>query len=1135
MVDYINKAPDTDFVNLTEDDDFKRDLVRFFSGGRYKYTKDEMREIGFDGLTKEFVEHMRAQSWNEVTAVKDLNYVKNKDFSQRGKDAFARLTQAWDNSAQVGSTWGDAIGDFSEAIITAPSTYIGLSSFGIGKLGAKAGSKAVQLAVRAGLKEATKKGVAKTGARRSVLAEAKKEAAIGFGTGVGVGGIQAGAQGETREEIITVESGAAEEDFEYTTKDLMYDSLIGGVAEGTLGAAGGFLSGAIGRGRQNKVSDILTERGKVFAADAEKAAERSLGTIEGATAAQKKAAQTIVSDLDEILSARAGVKGAKLKGRLDPERVAKGKAILASMTDPKANPEFSSGLSANTLRGVAAASIDLMKELKLDTQGGEIRITEAVANAMQGEGSERVFNILDTVKKKYGLSKEEFSLIYMAETSRAGQTLGFQSAIKRGGKIREGALPIDVLFSKGASSISGVDAKEISAAAVRNKKVGPVYGFFQDLDTLRVSLMTSQPATTARNVMSTGILIGADMSDQVFKAIFKGITGDTTAIKNIIPNTSAILRGMTVNKTEAQLLKQIMLDELPEESKRLYSEAMRLEVGMESNSILAKVGRTANIANTLTDTALKESIFYGDLDRQFREQGLSMSDWLRSNTKLDDLPDGISIDAATKEANSITMQDTFRDSDSVVATTTKALVRLNRKVPFLVSTAAGIPFPRYLGNHIQKMSEYAPILGEALHRAKITEGPKDAATRYARQATGAMMLWGGYELAEQRQGEVDYGSIKNTLIQEFGDDADLKPLLGAMMLHMYIGDQKWRSDNNLPMSIEDGEQFKNDMADVLGGIPEFSFDLGLATGPILAMLTEGGDAAKETARRQFGDFIATYTMNPVTALTRDIIGQVSPDQGGSPYTKDLAEGMDVSMIGAGTPSEEMKNRALRFAPDLLFLQYTQSFNGETDLDYYDFDNPVARGKIDPGLKQLTGVAGKPPVTSLQKEMSKYNLKNYQLYTNSTANTANVDLVLRHRLAKTMYKDFEDWKANAIASPRYGEKTYNEISEDSSIDNADKKAILEGWIKDRISYEKEQVETMFDSFVAESPIKARGFIRNNYAFYAKRGEGRRNLDTAAQMINGTSAEEYLAGSESVQDELERRMKLLVSVPNIADIK
>ena len=281
MAGYIDKAPDTNFVDLVEDDDFKRDLVRFFSGGRYKYTKDEMRKIGFEGLTKEFVEHMRAQSWNEVTAVKDLNYVKNKDFSQKGKDAFGRLIQAWDNTEQVGSTWGDAIGDFSEAVLTAPSTYLGLGSFGITKLGAKAGAKATQLAVRAGLKEATKKNVTKSAVNRSAARQAYKEGLIGVGTGITVGGVQAGAQGETREEVI--------EDFEYTGRDLLYDSLIGGVTEGAVGGAGGYLSGVLGRGRQNKIDDILKERGKVFAEEAEKAAQRSLGTISGASPAQKKA------------------------------------------------------------------------------------------------------------------------------------------------------------------------------------------------------------------------------------------------------------------------------------------------------------------------------------------------------------------------------------------------------------------------------------------------------------------------------------------------------------------------------------------------------------------------------------------------------------------------------------------------------------------------------------------------------------------------------------------------------------------------------------------------------------------------------------------------------------------------------
>ena len=112
-------------------------------------TKDEIKEMGFENLTKDFIEHMRAQSVNEVTATKDLNYVRNKDFSYKGKQAFGRLTQAWDNSKEAGTGFLDGLGDFAEGAITAPSTYLGFASFGLGKVGAKVASKGVQLAVRA--------------------------------------------------------------------------------------------------------------------------------------------------------------------------------------------------------------------------------------------------------------------------------------------------------------------------------------------------------------------------------------------------------------------------------------------------------------------------------------------------------------------------------------------------------------------------------------------------------------------------------------------------------------------------------------------------------------------------------------------------------------------------------------------------------------------------------------------------------------------------------------------------------------------------------------------------------------------------------------------------------------------------
>lgn len=1111
MSTYVQKAPDSSFINLVEDNDFKRDLVSFFSGGRYKYTKDEMREMGFENLTKDFIEHMRAQSVNEVTATKDLNYVRNKDFSYKGKQAFGRLTQAWDNSKEAGTGFLDGLGDFAEGAITAPSTYLGFASFGLGKVGAKIASKGVQLAVRAGLKETLKKNVLKS----SIARQSVKDAGTGAVTGALVSGFQGKQQGETREEL-----GVGPE---YTAKDLIFDSTVGAVAEGTFGAATGYISGRIGRGRAKEVADVMLERNTTFKKQAEEAAKKSLGTIKAASDAEKKQAMNIVADVEDILSARAGVRGAKIKGRLDPERVAKGRAILNAMSDPKANPEFSSGLSAQTMRGIAAASVDLMRALKLDTKSGDIRITEAIANKLRdGEGQE-VFTILKNVKDKYGLSKDEFSMIYLSEVSRAGQTLGFQSAIKRGAKINlDEASDIDVLFSKGASSISSQDAQEISSAAVRNSRNVGVR-FLQDLDTMRISFMTSQPATTMRNLTNVGILIGTDMVDQVNKAIYKGLTGDASQIKTFIPNMTAVVRGLSFNNTEAKLLRQIMLEEMPEQSMRLYNQAMRLEVGMESSGVLARVGRFVNMANTLSDSVFKEGIFYGNLERQFRDKGMSMSDWLRANTKLEDLPEGIDLTLAVDDANRLTMQRDFRGADSVLASTTRGLVNLNRKVPFLVSAAAGVPFPRYLGNHLQTVSDYAPILGEMLHRSGLTEGAKDDATRYARQATGAMMLFAGYQIAKDRDGEVDYGSIKN----ELGAKEDLKPLLGAAMFHMYLGDQAWRKENGLPTSFDNTDQLKRDLQDVLGGIPEFSFDLGI---PVAILDAVAKQKITPDLEKKFGDFLSTFTMPG--AIARDLIGQADYDQAGNPYTRELAITDDVKLDYSGA---EMTNRALRMLPDVRSRQYLQSFNDETDISYYDFDNPVARGKVNPALKQITGRTAEPPLTTLQKEMSRYNLKNWQIYGSTATKSANVDLVLRERLAKSMYKDFENWKSKAPASKKYGEMTYDEIVASDSISNLDKANLLEGWIRKKIRKGKEQVEALFDSFLSEneSKIKARGYIRNNYIIYSKDKGGKQNLNTAAQTLGFKTADEYLAESETISDELTRRMKLLAIVPNIRE--
>ena len=63
------------------------------------------------------------------------------------------------------------------------------------------------------------------------------------------------------------------------------------------------------------------------------------------------------------------------------------------------------------MRKVAAASIDLMNSGKLRINDNE-RITQGIADAIRND-DRRNLGILETVRDKYGLSKDEFSLIYL--------------------------------------------------------------------------------------------------------------------------------------------------------------------------------------------------------------------------------------------------------------------------------------------------------------------------------------------------------------------------------------------------------------------------------------------------------------------------------------------------------------------------------------------------------------------------------------------------------------------------------------------------------------------------------------------------------------------------------------------------
>jgi hypothetical protein len=421
------------------------------------------------------------------------------------------------------------------------------------------------------------------------------------------------------------------------------------------------------------------------------------------------------------------------------------------------------------------------------------------------------------------------------------------------------------------------------------------------------------------------------------------------------------------------------------------------------------------------------------------------------------------------------------------------------------------------------IAEYTPVLGEIMHKGKLMKSSEDPAQRMARQMTGVSLLLAGYALAYERDGEVDYGSIRNAL----GEEADMKQYAGSILAHLYVGDWLWRMNKGLPVNFD-----REEVSAVFGGIPEFSLDLGFPES-IYYSLIEG--APTEEFEKELGNFLATFTM-PL-APARDIYNQFNAEASGNPYVRDLALGEGVSRKGAGALTQGiLVPQATRFLPDVGFLQYTQSFDGEQDIKIYDYDNPVARSTVSPLYKQISGGTSEPPLTELQKYQSRYGIKNWQMFNKGSLGAlanANTELVVQQRLAKTLPQKFAAWKSEAPVSKKYGRLAFDELTPESTGTplkelNKEKAEMLKQFIRNEIAAEALAVEEQFDSFLSREPIKARGFVRNNFKIQV-RLKGKDVFNQAARELGYTDYKEMIGSAESVKEEINLRLRLLNQVP------
>ena len=1095
-MEYYEKVKGKSIDFLKDDPQFRADLLWFFSGNRYGYTPEDVKKKGLDGILADFSEHMRFQDTNEGTAVKDLSHIRDEaGTSDREREAWGRLMLAWDN-ADSGSTggWTKAL-DYGEAVARSPSTWLGVISAGfaapMSKISAKAAAKATQMAIRS--------EVAKTVARQAVAKNVAKES---MGTAILKGGTMA-AIPETALGFLhsTKQAQAREESVKgYERDPVAFWANIG------LQGAIGFGIGSAARGfkvsKQNAAIDLLQQHHVTQiakAAEADKLAEETL---------KSTAKNPYLKVVTDSFKDPATIK----KKPLDEEMVASGMEIKENIFE---GDEWIASVSPSVMKRVSASVMTILDGVKVDPS---MRVTEAIARGIE-DGTISTKTIKETLDL-FQLNQEQFSTLFVAEFSQAGRTLAVASQLSKAAKGKNIDQLTNAFRTLSQTKVVSPSVEEIENLA-RSAKIeaGVGYGFLRDLDSFRIGMLTSQPATTAANIVSSVARLGVDASDRFWDNLYSVRAFKTG---NPFKGTLTAFWGMTLDAEQADLMYLMLSEEAPETVKRIFKSASRVEVDTGSNSRLSQVTRAVNYFNTAADYNFKQAIFYSSIDRQLMDLnnpdlGGSFKEYSNLYPDLSSLPEGF-IEKARDDALRFTYQYGYEGAEDVGGKLANRVIRVSKEVPFSVTTL--IPFPRYVANQLEFIHDYTPLVNlmgpvrEMFSGAPT--GGKTTSERMARGTTGLMMFMSAYGLRASQEGRTNSFEIEASN----GEVVSLERVGGPYNTMLVLAEAVYRYQNDKGViSKEDANYLKKiGLGEALGEAAEAATGVGFAgfNRNLAQELIASGNAGEWTVGWQeaVGDLLAGFTY-PAAAV-KDYLDQIDPERASNPYLRNALRGENVNLLGPLEKYSILMMRAERALPDVRWVQYLQSLDGETDIPLYNPFNPLPVRTSDPLEKQVTGFGKRDASTELQVELSKLGIKEWQAYSKRYVDNATVDLIVRMDLAATMHQKFEE---GLMKDEVYA----------NTLDPDQRKVLLEDWIGEQILLSKTQAEKALEHIQNTDSRLYSSYIRNAYDLQVK--TSKIPLDSVVEYVTQgkyQSADEYLMESEDIPDELSRRQTIMMWV-------
>ena len=654
----------------------------------------------------------------------------------------------------------------------------------------------------------------------------------------------------------------------------------------------------------------------------------------------------------------------------------------------------------------------LLKEI--DERLIDVGLTEGRKGANFGDALSRLQGELD----EQGIDFARFAAIADVDVSTAAKIMNMQSqlskVINRMNKTG--------LTQEEDSAIAFAKKDDIQNASFAMQILSAGGGIIMKTDRIRRAIMTSQPATTARNIVSGTAAVTMAVASRMLHNTYKALGNSANSVlgrdgANAPSFTGMYEGGYHIMSDALGIIGDVfshgknreLVDLVLQDNAILHHKLLRTTQEAGTNE-LPKVVLTLNALNIAQDQFLRTGVFMNSVKRQMQEL-LDIDDVTEYLAKGNSIPVKVAQEAVDDALN-ITFANVPKNGLA------KGLVEAVEKLPFVPVIGTGaFPFARFMANAISFQFRYSPtnFFGAALSqhasrslKAAGKPGWQREQVKAARRLNDAIV--GTAAIA----GAVYYRYDKqdNTTYEEGLLEDGSTVSLGAVFplpFYLMFGDMLVKAYNGNFSSLRSG-----DIMQAATGYQSNSSNVNYFLDNFIQTMSDAGIGTEgNVSNEKFADAFGKYTgelagqfFTP-TKIVRDVLAAFDEEQN---LRRDANI---VTSTGVGPRMmDSFVNKAVANLPTQL-----QDFFADKPLPAQE---SAVRGEdqynVAPLLTQLTGMKIVPARKNVENEMLKHGLKPYLLL--SPSGDKQQDALIR----KYMPKFVDEVMTPIIESEYYKQST-----------------------------------------------------------------------------------------------------------------